>query len=104
MASSSSGRLLSRIQALCRHAERVLIGHPFNPVSLLPLVEVVAGKRPRPAAVKRADAFYNRLGMRPLHVHHEIAGYISDRLQEALWRQTLHLVTDGVATNEEIDT
>jgi carnitine 3-dehydrogenase len=66
-------------------------------------VEVVAGKRTRRAAVKRADAFYKQLGMRPLHVQHEIAGYISDRLQEALWREALHLVADGVATTEEID-
>ena len=103
IASSSSGLLPSRLQARCRHPERVLIGHPFNPVYLLPLVEVVAGKRTGPAAVKRADAFYSRLGMRPLHVHQEIAGYISDRLQEALWREALHLVADGVATTEEID-
>ena len=103
IASSSSGLLPSRLQARCRHPERVLIGHPFNPVYLLPLVEVVAGKHTRAATVKRADAFYRRLGMRPLQVHHEIAGYISDRLQEALWREALHLVADGVATTEEID-
>ena len=103
IASSSSGLLPSRIQARCRHPERVLIGHPFNPVYLLPLVEVVAGERTRPSAVKKAIAFYRRLGMRPLRVQHEIAGYISDRLQEALWREALHLVADGVATTEEID-
>ena len=103
IASSSSGLLPSRIQARCRHPERVLIGHPFNPVYLLPLVEVVAGSRTRLAAVKRAEAFYLRLGMRPLRVDHEIAGYISDRLQEALWREALHMVADGVATTEEID-
>ena len=103
IASSSSGLLPSRIQAGCHRPERVLIGHPFNPVYLLPLVEVVAGSRTRPAAVKRAEAFYRRLGMRPLRVEHEIAGYISDRLQEALWREALHLVADGVATTEEID-
>ena len=103
IASSSSGLLPSRIQGRCRHPERVLIGHPFNPVYLLPLVEVVAGRRTRPAAVKQAEAFYTRLGVRPLRVDHEIAGYISDRLQEALWREALHLVADGVATTEEID-
>jgi carnitine 3-dehydrogenase len=103
IASSSSGLLPSRIQARCRHPERVLIGHPFNPVYLLPLVEVVAGSRTRLAAVKRAEGFYLRLGMRPLRVDHEIAGYISDRLQEALWREALHMVADGVATTEEID-
>jgi carnitine 3-dehydrogenase len=103
IASSSSGLLPSRIQARCRHPERVLIGHPFNPVYLLPLVEVVAGELTKPGAVKKASAFYRRLAMRPLHVQHEIAGYISDRLQEALWREALHLVADGVATTEEID-
>ena len=103
IASSSSGLLPTRIQARCRHPERVLIGHPFNPVYLLPLVEVVAGERTKPGAVKKASAFYRRLGMRPLHVKSEIAGYISDRLQEALWREALHLVADGVATTEEID-
>jgi carnitine 3-dehydrogenase len=103
IASSSSGLLPTRIQARCRHPERVVIGHPFNPVYLLPLVEVVAGELTKPGAVKKASAFYRRLGMRPLHVQHEIAGYISDRLQEALWREALHLVADGVATTEEID-
>jgi len=103
IASSSSGLLPTRIQARCRHSERVLIGHPFNPVYLLPLVEVVAGERTKAGAVNKASAFYRRLGMRPLHVQHEIAGYISDRLQEALWREALHLVADGVATTEEID-
>jgi carnitine 3-dehydrogenase len=103
IASSSSGLLPTRIQARCRHPERVLIGHPFNPVYLLPLVEVVGGARTGAPAVRSASAFYRRLGMRPLHVKREIAGYISDRLQEALWREALHLVADGVATTQEID-
>ena len=103
IASSSSGLLPTRIQARCRHPERVLIGHPFNPVYLLPLVEVVGGARTKTPAIRKASAFYRRLGMRPLHVKREIAGYISDRLQEALWREALHLVADGVATTQEID-
>jgi carnitine 3-dehydrogenase len=103
IASSSSGLLPTRLQGRCGHPERVLIGHPFNPVYLLPLVEVIAGKRTTRTAVKRADAFYRKLGMRPLRVQHEIAGYISDRLQEALWREALHLVADGIATTQEID-
>jgi carnitine 3-dehydrogenase len=103
IASSSSGLLPTRIQARCRHPERVLIGHPFNPVYLLPLVEVVAGARTTVGAVRKASAFYRRLGMRPLHVKREIPGYISDRLQEAIWREALHLVADGVATTQEID-
>ena len=103
IASSSSGLLPTRIQARCQHPERVLIGHPFNPVYLLPLVEVVPGEKTKSAAVNRAIAFYRRLGMRPLRVKREIAGYISDRLQEALWREALHLIADGVATTQEID-
>jgi carnitine 3-dehydrogenase len=103
VASSSSGLLPSRLQLRCGHPERVLIGHPFNPVYLLPLVEVIAGKQTSASAIKRANAFYRSLGMRPLHVQQEIAGYISDRLQEALWREALHLVADGIATTQEID-
>ena len=103
IASSSSGLLPSRIQAACEHPERVLIGHPFNPTYLLPLVEVVPGQRTSNEAMKKAVAFYKQLGMRPLRLRHEIDGYISDRLQEALWREALHLVADGVATTQEID-
>ncbi|HEX3630101.1 MAG TPA: L-carnitine dehydrogenase [Candidatus Dormibacteraeota bacterium] len=103
IASSSSGLLPSRIQAGCADPQRVLIGHPFNPTYLLPLVEVVPGKRTSPRAIAKAATFYRRLGMRPLCVKQEIEGYISDRLQEALWREALHMVADGVATTEEID-
>jgi carnitine 3-dehydrogenase len=101
--SSSSGLLPTRIQADCRHPERVLIGHPSNPVYLLPLVEVLGGEKTAPDAIQRAIAFYTSIGMRPLHVRHEVPGYIADRLLEALWREALHLVADGVATTSEID-
>ncbi len=103
IASSSSGLLPSRLQAECVEPGRVLIGHPFNPVYLLPLVEVVGGERTTEDAMRRAEAFYAEIGMRPLRVRNEIEGYISDRLQEALWREALHLVNDGIATTEEID-
>ncbi len=103
IASSSSGLLPSRIQADCAHAERVVIGHPFNPVYLLPLVEVLGGERTAATAIEAAMAFYRRLGMRPLRVRKEIPGYISDRLQEAIWREALHMVADGSATTDEID-
>jgi carnitine 3-dehydrogenase len=103
IASSSSGLMPTRLQADCEHPERVLIGHPFNPVYLLPLVEVVGGERTTTSSIKRASAFYRRLGMRPLHVRTEIEGYLADRLQEALWREALHMVADGVATTQEID-
>ncbi len=103
IASSSSGLLPSRIQADCQHPERVVIGHPFNPVYLLPLVEVLGGERTAPESLDRAEAFYRKLGMRPLRVRHEVPGYISDRLQEALWREALHMVADGTASTDEID-
>ena len=103
IASSSSGLLPSRIQADCEHPERVLIGHPFHPVYLLPIVEVVAGRATGDAALRTAEAFYRSLGMRPLRLRTEIEGYLGNRLQEAIWREALHLLADGVATIEEID-
>jgi carnitine 3-dehydrogenase len=103
VASSSSGLLPSDIQADCRHPERLVIGHPFNPVYLLPLVEVLGGRRTEPEAIDRAIAFYQAIGMRPLRVRAEVPGYISDRLQEALWREALHMVAEGAATTAEID-
>src|SRR5271169_6474917 len=98
IASSSSGLLPTRFQADCKHPERVVVGHPFNPVYMLPLVEVLGGKKTSPQAVERAAAFYKRIGMRPLKVKVEVPGYSADRLQEALWREALHLIADGVCT------
>ena len=103
IASSSSGLLPTRIASGCTHPERVVIGHPFNPVYLLPLVEVVAGERTTKSTVEHASAVYDYLDMYPLVVRHEIPGYLSDRLQEAVWREILHLVNDGVATTGELD-
>ncbi|HEX7198506.1 MAG TPA: 3-hydroxyacyl-CoA dehydrogenase NAD-binding domain-containing protein, partial [Dongiaceae bacterium] len=100
---SSSGLLPSNFQADCKHPERVLVGHPFNPVYMLPLVEVLGGKKTSPAAIETAIAFYRRIGMRPLKVNVEVPGYIADRLQEALWREALHLIADGVCTTGDID-
>jgi len=103
IASSSSGLLPTRFQADCKHPGRVLVGHPFNPVYLLPLVEVLGGEATLPSSLERATAFYRAIGMRPLRVRTEIPGYISDRLQEALWREILHMVAEGVASTDEID-
>lgn len=103
VATSTSGLLPSRLQARATRPERVVVGHPFNPVYLLPLVEVVGGKATAIDAVQRASAFYRSIGMRPLHVRTEVEGFIADRLMEALWREALWLVNDGVATTEEID-
>ena len=103
VASSTSGLLPTDLQARCRHPGRVVVGHPFNPVYLLPLVEVLGGARTSPDSIGYAMSFYRALGMHPLHVRTEIEGFLSDRLQEALWRELLHLVNDGVATTEELD-
>ena len=101
--SSTSGLLPSRLQADMLRPERFLVGHPFNPVYLLPLVEVVAGERTSEDAVARALELYASLGMKPLRVRKEVDGFVADRLLEALWREALWLVSDDVATVEEID-
>jgi carnitine 3-dehydrogenase len=103
IASSTSGLLPSRLQADLRHPERFLVAHPFNPVYLLPLVEIVGGERTSEESLGRAFEFYASLGMRPLRIRSEIDGFVADRLLEALWREALWLVEDGVATVEEID-
>ena len=103
IASSSSGLLPSRLQARCSHPERLMIGHPFAPVYLLPLVEIVGSEQTSQTAIAQAGAFYRSLGMRPLHVRREIEAYIADRLQESLYREALHLIDQGVATVAEID-
>jgi carnitine 3-dehydrogenase len=101
--SSTSGLLPSRLQADMAHPERLVVGHPFNPVYLLPLVEICGGDRTSDAVKTRAAEFYRAIGMQPLHVRKEIDGFIADRLLEAVWREALWLVNDGVATTEEID-
>ncbi len=101
--SSSSGLLPSEIQEGCTNPERILIGHPFNPVYLLPLCELVAGNKTSEDAVARADAFYKSLGMHTLRVRKEVDAYLADRLQEAVWRECLHLIDEGVATTGDLD-
>ncbi len=103
IATSTSGLLPTRLAAEMERPERLVVGHPFNPVYLLPLVEVCGGRQTSPATVQRATAIYRALGMRPLVVGTEIDGFIADRLMEALWREALWLVADDVATAEEID-
>ena len=103
IASSTSGLLPSDMQRGLAHPGRMLVGHPFNPVYLLPLVEIVGGRATDAAAVERADAVYASIGMKPVVVRKEIDAFIGDRLQEALWREALWLVRDGIATVEEID-
>jgi carnitine 3-dehydrogenase len=103
IASSTSGLLPTLLSAKMSRPERMLVGHPFNPVYLLPLVELVAGERTAAATIDRAAALYKSIGMRPLVVRKEIVGFIADRLMEALWREALWLVNDDVATTEEVD-
>ena len=104
IASSSSGLLISALQADCAHPERCVIGHPFNPPHLIPLVEVVGGARTAAATTERALAFYAAIGKRPIHIRREVAGHVANRLQAALWREAVALVADGVASVADIDT
>ena len=101
--SSTSGLLPSRLQAGMGRPGRFLVAHPFNPVYLLPLVELCGGAATEEAAIEAAHAFYAAIGMKPLRVRKEIDGFIADRLLEALWREALWLVHDGVATTAEVD-
>lgn len=104
IASSSSGLLISNLQASCRHPGRVVIGHPFNPPHLIPLVEIVGGGQTAPATIERAIAFYLSIGKRPIHIRREVAGHVANRLQAALWREAVHLVATGVASVADVDT
>jgi carnitine 3-dehydrogenase len=101
--SSTSGLLPTRLQSEMVHPERLVVGHPFNPVYLLPLVEICGGDKTSDETKTRAAALYSRVGMHPLHVRKEIDGFIADRLLEAVWREALWLINDGVATTTEID-
>ena len=103
VATSSSGLLPTEVFADCHHAARCLVAHPFNPVYILPLCELVGGDKTSEETVKRAREVYASVGMKPLVVRREIEGYLSDRLQEALWREVLHLVNDDIATTGELD-
>ena len=103
IASSSSGLLPTELQRGMPHPERILVGHPFNPVYLIPLVEIVGGRQTAAAARTAAADFYRRIGMHPLQVGREIDAFLADRMMEAMWREALHLVNDGVATVDEID-
>lgn len=104
IASSTSGYMPSVLQEACqKHPERVVIAHPFNPVYLIPLVEIAGGKQTETRFMEKAKAIYDQLNMKPLVMSGEIDGHIGDRLMEALWREALHIVNDGVATTEEVD-
>src|ERR1700737_4608001 len=103
IASSTSGLMPSDLQRSMVAPERFLVAHPFNPVYLLPLVELVGGSDTTLETIEAASRFFTYIGMHALHVRKEIPGHLTDRLQEALWREILHLVNDGIATTGELD-
>jgi 3-hydroxyacyl-CoA dehydrogenase len=103
LASSTSGLLMSRLQEGCRHPGRCVIGHPFNPPHLIPLVEVVGGARTSQATIDRAMAFYAAVGKRPIHIRKEVKGHVANRLQAAMWREAVSLVENGVASVADVD-
>ena len=103
ISSSTSGLTMTEIQKQCSTPERTVIGHPFNPPYLLPLVEIVGGKKTNPEAVNWASEFYKSAGKSPLVMKKEIPGFVATRLQEALWREALHMVSNGEATPADID-
>jgi carnitine 3-dehydrogenase len=103
VASSTSGLTPTDLQRDMILPERFCVAHPFNPVYLLPLVELVGGQKTAQSTIDAAAKFFAYIGMHPLHVRREVPGHLTDRLQEALWREILHLVNDGVATTGELD-
>jgi len=96
IASSSSGLTMSVMQSACQHPERCVIGHPFNPPHVIPLVEVVAGAKTSPETVQRAIDFYASIGKKPIHVRKEVVGHVANRLQAALYREIVYLIEQGV--------
>ena len=103
IASSSSGITPSVMQSECKHPERILIGHPFNPPHLIPLVEVVGGTRTSPEAIQQAISFYASIGKKPIHLHKELPGHVGNRLQAALYKEVLYLIQQGVLNVSDAD-
>lgn len=103
VASSSSGLIMSRLQSRCLHPERFVIGHPFNPPHLIPLVEVVGGDKTSADTIDRSIAFYQAMGKYPIRLNKEVPGHIANRLQAALWREAIHLAAENVASVADID-
>src|SRR6266581_686955 len=103
LASSSSGITPSVIQSKCKHPERAVIGHPFNPPHIIPLVEVVGGARTSPEAIEQAMAFYASIGKKPIYLRKEFPGHVANRLQAALYREMVYLIEQNVLSVEEAD-
>jgi carnitine 3-dehydrogenase len=89
--------------AMKKHPERLVVGHPFNPVYLLPIVEIVGGEQTWPEAIELAREYYAEIGMKPVVIRKEIEAFVGDRLLEAMWREALWLIKDGICTVEELD-
>jgi carnitine 3-dehydrogenase len=104
IASSSSGITPSVMQSKCKRPERVVVGHPFNPPHIIPLVEVVGGTKSSPEAIQAAIAFYASIGKKPIHLKKELPGHVANRLQAALYREMLYLIEQGVLSVEDTDT
>jgi len=103
IASSSSGITPSVMQSNCKLPERVLVGHPFNPPHVVPLVEIVPGSKTSPAAVEQAVRFYTSLGKKPIVLRKEVPGHVANRLQLALYREVLYLIEQGVVSVADAD-
>jgi len=103
IASSSSTLTMSVVQAKCEHPERCVIGHPFNPPHVIPLVEVVGGAKTSPAAIEKAMAFYKSIGKRAILLRKEVPGHVANRLQSALYREVLYLIEQGVLSVADAD-
>ena len=103
IASSSSGITPSVMQSKCKRPERVLVGHPFNPPHIIPLVEVVGGTKTSPEAVQRAIAFYASVGKKPILLNKELPGHVANRLQAALYREVMYLIQNGVLSVADAD-
>ncbi|MEM7022616.1 MAG: 3-hydroxyacyl-CoA dehydrogenase NAD-binding domain-containing protein, partial [Pseudomonadota bacterium] len=103
IASSTSGLRPSDLQEGRVGPERYLVGHPFNPPHLMPLVEVVGGRQTDPAVLDRAMAFYEAVGKHPIRIHREVVGHVANRMQAALYREAIHLVLEGVASPADVD-
>jgi 3-hydroxyacyl-CoA dehydrogenase len=105
IASSSSGLTMSEIQSACeKHPERCVIGHPFNPPHLVPLVEIVGGAKTSEATIRRAAEFYTSIGQRTVRLNKEMPGHVANRLQAALAREVYYLVAEGVVSAADVDT
>jgi 3-hydroxyacyl-CoA dehydrogenase len=103
VASSTSALMMSTLQQSCRHPGRCFVGHPFNPPHLIPLVEIVGGKRTDPHVLDWAQAFYRRIGREPIRLRREVYGHVANRLQYVLFNEAARLLLEGVATVEDID-